>query len=232
MATGSTNAIATPAAKVLFRIALYYIVITALGALVWRYLPRVGLIADDSLNALFGEATETVRGSGKNAVVVRPVGPGTLAATVALAMISATLVALPVAWIYTMTRAKRGYQQSVVQLLIMLPVVVAGILVMVIFGGLAGLVSIAAHSGDALIAVPILGGIGAFIFVLLLALSLPGIVAGFGLIELRPWARMLTIILSALELMSVPLGTALGIYGLWVLLSPSAEQLFRQPSPR
>jgi hypothetical protein len=108
----------------------------------------------------------------------------------------------------------------------------AGILVMVIFGGLAGLVSIAAHSGDALIAVPILGGIGAFIFVLLLALSLPGIVAGFGLIELRPWARMLTIILSALELMSVPLGTALGIYGLWVLLSPSAEQLFRQPSPR
>jgi hypothetical protein len=108
----------------------------------------------------------------------------------------------------------------------------AGILVMVIFGGLAGLVSIAAHSGDALIAVPILGGIGAFIFVLLLALSLPGIVAGFGLIELRPWARMLTIILSALELVSVPLGTALGIYGLWVLLSPGAEQLFRQPSPR
>jgi len=108
----------------------------------------------------------------------------------------------------------------------------AGILVMVIFGGLAGLVSMAAHSGDALIAVPILGGIGAFIFVLLLALSLPGIVAGFGLIELRPWARMLTIILSALELMSVPLGTALGIYGLWVLLSPGAEQLFHQPSPR
>ena len=108
----------------------------------------------------------------------------------------------------------------------------AGILVMVIFGGLAGLVSIAGHSRDALIAVPILGGIGAFIFVLLLALSLPGIVAGFGLIEFRPWARMLTIILSALELMSVPLGTALGIYGLWVLLSPGAEQLFRQPSAR
>jgi hypothetical protein len=43
---------------------------------------------------------------------------------------------------------------------------------------------------------------------------------------------MLTIVLSALELMSVPIGTALGIYGLWVLLSPGAEQLFRQPSPR
>ena len=131
MATGITSASATPVSKVLFRIALYYIAIAALGVLVWRYLPRVGLIADDSLNALFGDATETVRGSGKNAVVVRPVSPGTLAATVALAMISATLVALPVAWIYTLTRAKRGYQQSVVQLLIILPVVVAGIVVMV-----------------------------------------------------------------------------------------------------
>ena len=44
---------------------------------------------------------------------------------------AAFAVALPVAWIYTSTRAKRGYQQSVVQLLIILPVVVAGILVMV-----------------------------------------------------------------------------------------------------
>ncbi len=110
--------------------------------------------------------------------------------------------------------------------------ILAGIIIMLIFGGLAGVVSVAAHSADALIAVPILGGIGAFIFILLLALSLPGIVAGFGLIEFRPWARMLTIILSALELMSVPIGTALGIYGLWVLLSPGAEQLFRQSSPR
>ena len=110
--------------------------------------------------------------------------------------------------------------------------VLAGIIILLIFGGLAGVVSVAAHSADALIAVPILGGIGAFIFILLLALSLPGIVAGFGLIEFRPWARMLTIILSALELMSVPIGTALGIYGLWVLLSPGAEQLFRQPLAR
>src|SRR6266849_4142591 len=109
--------------------------------------------------------------------------------------------------------------------------ILAGIIIMLIFGGLAGVVSVAAHSADALIAVPILGGIGAFIFILLLALSLPGIVAGFGLIEFRPWARMLTIILSALELMSVPIGTALGIYGLWGLLSPGAEQLFRQSSP-
>ena len=110
--------------------------------------------------------------------------------------------------------------------------VLAGIVVMVIFGGLAGLVSVADHSGDAKVAIPILGGIGAFVFILLLVLSLPGIVAGFGLLEMRPWARILTIILSALELMSMPIGTVLGIYGLWVLLSPGGEELFRQPSMR
>jgi hypothetical protein len=64
--------------------------------------------------------------------------------------------------------------------------VLAGIIVLLIFGGLAGLVSVADRSGDALIAVPILGGIGAFVFILLLALSRPGIIAGFGLLKLRP----------------------------------------------
>jgi len=108
--------------------------------------------------------------------------------------------------------------------------ILAGIIVMLVFGGLAGLVSVADHSGDAKVAIPILGGIGAFIFVLLLVLSSPGVIAGFGLIELQPWARMLTIVLSALELMSVPFGTLLGIYGLWVLLSPGGEQLFRRQS--
>jgi len=110
--------------------------------------------------------------------------------------------------------------------------ILAGLIIMLVFGGLAGVVSVADHSGDARVAVPILGGIGAFVFILLLVLSLPGIIAGFGLIERQPWARMLTIVLSALELMSVPFGTVLGIYGLWVLLSPGGEQLFRRPSPQ
>jgi hypothetical protein len=37
----------------------------------------------------------------------------------------------------------------------------------------------------------------------------------------------LTIILSALHLFNVPFGTALGVYGFWVLLSPETEALFR-----
>jgi hypothetical protein len=130
MATGNNNgSIATPAARVLIRVGVYYVVLAILGYFVWRYLPRSRFIASDSIDALFGTGTQIVRG--KKEIVEQTVDQEILAFTVTLAMAAAALVALPVAWIYTLTRSKRGYQQSVVQLLIMLPVVVAGIVVMV-----------------------------------------------------------------------------------------------------
>jgi len=59
---------------------------------------------------------------------------------------AAVLLALPVAWVYQLTRAKRGYQQSVVQLLIVLPLVVSGIVLLVKYSlalafSLAGIVA-------------------------------------------------------------------------------------------
>ena len=130
MATGSTASTATPV-RILMRVAVYYIMLTLVGALAWRYLPRTRLIAESSLDALFGSAAQFGGKVSKNELMTPAVDQGTLAATVSLAMIAAGLLALPVAWIYALTRAKRGYQQSVVQLLIVLPVVVAGIVVMV-----------------------------------------------------------------------------------------------------
>ncbi|MCW5981929.1 MAG: hypothetical protein KIT09_27840 [Bryobacteraceae bacterium] len=97
------------------------------------------------------------------------------------------------------------------------------------FGGLAGVVGITAarQDPDAMVAIPILAAIGGFICVVLLVLSLPSIVAGVGLLKFRPWARILTIVLCAIGLLNVPIGTAIGVYGLWVLLSRDTEPLFR-----
>ena len=67
----------------------------------------------------------------------------------------------------------------------------------------------------------------AFIFLILLVISVPGIIAGIGLLQYRPWARILTIILSVIELLNFPFGTALGFYGIWALLSPEGAALFR-----
>ncbi len=52
-----------------------------------------------------------------------------------------------------------------------------------------------------------------------------GFAAGYGLLQRETWARVLTIVLSFLALFNFPLGTALGIYSLWVLLpSESARE--------
>ncbi len=60
----------------------------------------------------------------------------------------------------------------------------------------------------------------------MLLLSIPEIIAGIGLFKLRPWARLLGIILCILNLMNLPFGTAVSIYGLWVLLSGRTDELF------
>lgn len=107
----------------------------------------------------------------------------------------------------------------------------AGMVVLLVFGGIAGIVSTSANTQDALTAVPILGLVGAGVCILLLVLSLPAIIAGVGLLKYRRWGRILAIVLSALNLLNVPIGTALGVYGLWVLLNAETESLFEGPRP-
>ena len=98
--------------------------------------------------------------------------------------------------------------------------------IMAIFGGAAGIVGAAAESEDAAIALPIIGLTGTMFTIFLLALSLPGLVTGFGLLSFKPWARILGIVLSAINLINIPFGTILGVYGLWVLLNKDSERLF------
>lgn len=109
--------------------------------------------------------------------------------------------------------------------------VLIGLGLLLLFGGIAGIVN-ASGEPDAATAIPILGILGGALFLLLFLLSIPGIVAGIGLLQYREWARILTIVLSALELMNVPFGTALGVYGLWVLLQNETMQLFKNPPVR
>jgi hypothetical protein len=56
--------------------------------------------------------------------------------------------------------------------------------------------------------------------------ALPGLVTGYGLLQRKPWARIVGIVLSAINLINIPIGTVIGVYGLWVLLSKDTEPLF------
>jgi hypothetical protein len=108
--------------------------------------------------------------------------------------------------------------------------ILIGLLVFAIFGGLAGFITSVEGGPEAEVAAPVLGLIGIFVLGLLTVVSAPAIIAGAGLLGFNNWARILTIVLSAVHLLSVPFGTALGIYGLWVLLKPESEILFRAPA--
>ena len=101
-----------------------------------------------------------------------------------------------------------------------------GALVLVlVFGGVAALVG-AEGDPDAALVVPILGLTGFALVLIVVTLSLPSIIIGYGLYRLRSWSRIAGIVLSIVSLISFPFGTILGVYGLWVLFSKDGETLF------
>jgi|SRR6187399_2919984 len=93
------------------------------------------------------------------------------------------------------------------------------------FGTASGIVAANADA-DAAVALPILGIAGSALVMFLVAISLPGIITGIGMLKYRSWARILGIVLAAINLINIPFGTILGAYGLWVLLNKETEQLF------
>ena len=108
--------------------------------------------------------------------------------------------------------------------------VMMALVLMVTIGGTAGIVGAAADAEEAAIAIPIIGITGMALVVVLLALSLPGVFAGWGLLKFKPWARILAIVLAIINLFNIPFGTLLGIYALWVLLKKETERLFEAGS--
>jgi len=101
----------------------------------------------------------------------------------------------------------------------------AAFVIFTVFGGIAGMVGVTGDA-DARVAAPILLLIGGVILMIIAVLSIPGLIGGVGLLYFKPWARIFMIVLSALHILNVPIGTILGVYGLWALLNPETEALF------
>ncbi len=99
-----------------------------------------------------------------------------------------------------------------------LSILIAACISAVIFGG--GLIS---GDQNAITATGIIAAVCAGAMILV---SLPGIITGIGLLNFRNWARILGIILAFLNLFNFPLGTALGIYALVILLNDETSMLF------
>ena len=68
-------------------------------------------------------------------------------------------------------------------------------------------------------------GVGLFIAGLIAITEIPAIIVGIGLLKRQSWARIGGIIVAAINIMGIPVGTALGVYALWVLLKPETMAL-------
>lgn len=106
-------------------------------------------------------------------------------------------------------------------------IALVGVVVFLVTGSVAGLIaaSVEGDPHDAAILAQIIAGAGIGIALFFWILSLPSIVGGWGLLNFRPWSRLLMVVVSVLHLFHIPFGTALGVYGLWVLFSDDARRL-------
>lgn len=72
----------------------------------------------------------------------------------------------------------------------------------------------------------ILSYVGNSLALIILLFSTLGVIGGIGLFSYRSWARVLVMIVSAINCLNVPVGTAKGVYSIWVLMQPETIDLF------
>jgi hypothetical protein len=110
-------------------------------------------------------------------------------------------------------------------------------LLLIVAGLLAGLTALSlmalgigaavlmASPQSAGVAASVAAGTFFLLAVLLLVYAGACVAAGRGLRRREPWARPTGLLLSLINLLIVPFGTALGVYGFWVLLRERSRQL-------
>jgi hypothetical protein len=99
-----------------------------------------------------------------------------------------------------------------------------GIVIALIIGVVLGLVGGFIEDPVANKILPIIATVAIWVVIIF---SIPGIIAGIGLFKRKEWARILTLILSVIKLMNIPIGTAVGAYSIWVLVQDETTALFK-----
>ena len=101
-----------------------------------------------------------------------------------------------------------------------------------VVSGIAGVLFFAVLDGESYLTdyIPFRGVVIYAWMVLMCVLAIPYLIAGIGLRLLKPWARPFGMVLLTFSLFNPPLGTALGLYGLLALMSPEADEIYRNTS--
>ena len=78
------------------------------------------------------------------------------------------------------------------------------------------------------IAEELISFLGNSLSLIILFFSALGIIGGIGLFTHKSWARILIMIVSAINCLNIPVGTAKGVYSIWVLMQPETIELFEE----
>lgn len=117
------------------RLVAYYVFIGAIVFAVVYFVPSVGhLLAGKGLEPAQSTAQLLQNGLSKKEVAHAGLAAGSLtelAVATVLILLGTLLLMLPVSWVYMSARRVQGHNQAVVQTLIILPLVVAGVIIVV-----------------------------------------------------------------------------------------------------
>ncbi|HTE44199.1 MAG TPA: DUF4956 domain-containing protein, partial [Gemmatimonadaceae bacterium] len=117
------------------RLASYYAVLLIVGYFVFRFIPLLdGLLTGEHL-ARLAQAPSMLQDGLASGKIAAPEGDVAsrveFSASTAFILLSTLAIMLPVTWVYMSARSGHGHNQSVVQALIVLPMIVAGIVLIV-----------------------------------------------------------------------------------------------------
>lgn len=103
--------------------------------------------------------------------------------------------------------------------------IIAAIAFFALGAGTAATILSQDDSNEARVGAAWAGGCITAIAALVGVLSIPSIIAGYGLTKRRRWAWMLTVVLAVLSLPQIPIGTAIGVYALIIMFNDETKQL-------
>ena len=96
-------------------------------------------------------------------------------------------------------------------------------------GGLA-LLGGSTGEGEMIVVGGLYAVIGIFVGVVSGVMSMPSMVAGYGLYKRKGWARIVALVVGALAMMNFPMGTLLGVYAFVTLLDRDVADEFAAAS--
>ncbi len=103
---------------------------------------------------------------------------------------------------------------------------VAGVIMGLVYAGVGAVMLGAGHKQDEHIAGGAMMVFGILLGLVFLAIALFDLVTGIKVRRMSPVGRILGIIVSIMSLFSFPLGTALGVYGLWFFFGDMGRNLY------